>query len=123
MFTLIQQANATEVAAPGQPGPVSGLFPIILIFMIFYFFVIRPQHKKIKEHQNMVKAIKKGDVIVTSGGIYGKVQKVNDETLEVEIAKSVVIQVAKATVSNVSDKKFSAIGADAKQKTTKAKKK
>ena len=55
--------------------------PLILIFVIFYFFLIRPQQKKIKDHKNMVSALKRGDDIITSGGIVGRIEKVNDENL------------------------------------------
>ena len=72
--------------------------PLILIFVIFYFFLIRPQQKKIKEHKLMVQAIKRGDEIVTSGGIIGKVERIIDnEKVEVSIAENVNVEFNRAT--------------------------
>ncbi|MDG1969736.1 MAG: preprotein translocase subunit YajC, partial [Paracoccaceae bacterium] len=80
--------------------------PIILIFVIFYFFLIRPQQKKAKEHKNMVEALRRGDQVLTQGGIYGKVTKVKEgeEDLEVEIAKDVRIRVLRSAVGQVISK-------------------
>jgi len=73
--------------------------PLILIFVIFYFFLIRPQQKKVKEHKDMVKNLKRGDEVITSGGIIGKVDRVfEDDRLEVDIAEGVKVQVIKNTV-------------------------
>ena len=119
MFNLIQAAEAA--ATQSQPGPVSGLLPILLIFAIFYFLIIRPQQKRLKQHQDKVNSIKKGDTVVTSGGVYGKIVKVADDILEVEISKGVVIQVVKSTISEVLDKKFSALGAKEKEAAPKKK--
>tara|TARA_B100002052_G_C15751415_1_gene537917 strand:- start:712 stop:993 length:282 start_codon:yes stop_codon:yes gene_type:complete len=73
--------------------------PLILIFVIFYFFLIRPQQKKVKEHKEMVKNLKRGDEVITSGGIIGKVDRVfEDDRLEIEISDGVKVQVIKNTV-------------------------
>jgi len=84
----------------------ASFIPIILIFVIFYFFLIRPQQKKAKEHKNMVEALRRGDQILTQGGIYGKVTKVKEgeEDLEVEIAKDVRIRVLRSAVGQVISK-------------------
>ena len=76
--------------------------PLILIFIIFYFFLIRPQQKKIKDHKAMVAALKRGDDIITSGGIVGKIEKVyaNDK-VAVIIAENVTIQVIKSTIQSL----------------------
>ncbi len=104
MSILLSNAYANEVVTN---NPLSGFIPLILIFTIFYFFlIIRPQQKKIKEHQNMINNLKKGDVIVTSGGIYGKISKIKDDIIDVEIAKEVTVKVAKATVANKSEQKI-----------------
>ena len=72
--------------------------PLILIFVIFYFFLIRPQQKKVKEHRNMVENLKKGDKVVTSGGITGIITRVVDnDKVEVEIAENVKVEIVKAT--------------------------
>ena len=73
--------------------------PLILIFVIFYFFLIRPQQKKVKEHKEMVKNLKRGDEVITSGGIIGKVDRVfEDDRLEINISEGVKVQVIKNTV-------------------------
>ncbi len=75
--------------------------PLILIFVIFYFFLIRPQQKKVKEHKVMVQNLKRGDEVITSGGIIGKVERVfDDDRLEVNISDGVNVQVVKDTVQS-----------------------
>ena len=77
---------------------IGQFIPLILIFVIFYFFLIRPQQKKVKEHRAMVEGLKKGDKIVTSGGITGTITKVIDnEKVEVEIADNVTVEVIRGT--------------------------
>jgi preprotein translocase subunit YajC len=84
---------------------VEGLIPIILIFVIMYFLIIRPQQRKVKEHRNMVAALRRGDQIVTQGGLIGKISKVKDDNeIEVEIADGVRVRVVRATVSQVLSK-------------------
>jgi len=79
--------------------------PLILIFVIFYFFLIRPQQKKIKEHKLMVGALKRGDEVVTSGGIVGRVERVlEDDKLEVLISENVTVQVVKSTIQALTNK-------------------
>ena len=76
--------------------------PLILIFVIFYFFLIRPQQKKIKEHKSMVASLKRGDDVITSGGIVGKIERVmEDDKIEVSIADGVIIQVVKSTIQSL----------------------
>jgi preprotein translocase subunit YajC len=75
--------------------------PLILIFVIFYFFLIRPQQKKVKEHKVMVQNLKRGDEVITSGGIIGRVERVfDDDRLEVNISDGVNVQVVKNTVQS-----------------------
>ena len=75
--------------------------PLILIFVIFYFFLIRPQQKKVKEHKVMVQNLKRGDEVITSGGIIGKVERVfDDDRLEMNISDGVNVQVVKDTVQS-----------------------
>ena len=77
---------------------IGQFIPLILIFVIFYFFLIRPQQKKVKEHRAMVEGLKKGDKIVTSGGITGSITRVIDnEKVEVEIADNVTVEVIRGT--------------------------
>ncbi len=84
---------------------IQSIVPLILVFGIMYFLLIRPQQKKVKEHQNMVAALRRGDQVVTQGGIIGKVSKVKDDNeVEVEIASGVVIRVVRATIAQVVNK-------------------
>ena len=78
---------------------IGQFIPLILIFVIFYFFLIRPQQKKVKEHREMVKNLKRGDEIITSGGIIGTVERVlEDDRIEVNISDGVKVEVIKNTV-------------------------
>ena len=76
--------------------------PLILIFVIFYFFLIRPQQKKAKEHKQMVAALKRGDEVVTSGGLVGKVERVlGDDKVDVSISENVTVQVIQSTIQSL----------------------
>ena len=76
--------------------------PLILIFVIFYFFLIRPQQKKVKEHKLMVAALKRGDEVVTSGGIVGKVERIlGDDKVELLISENVTVQVIQSTIQSL----------------------
>lgn len=97
----ISTAHAQD-AAGGTAGIVMQLLPLILIFVVFYFLLIRPQQKKLKEHKAMVEAIRRGDEVLTQGGIIGKVSKVKDDgELEVEIAANVRVRVPRHTITQV----------------------
>ena len=79
--------------------------PLILIFVIFYFFLIRPQQKKAKEHRLMVAALKRGDEVVTSGGLVGKVERVlGDDKVDVSISENVTVQVVQSTIQSLLSK-------------------
>lgn len=87
-------------AAGGQGAAgFGGLIPIILMFVIFYFLLIRPQQKRTKEHREMIANLKKGDRIVTSGGIYGRITGLDENTLTVEIADKVRVKMVRGNVS------------------------
>lgn len=85
---------------------IESLVPLILIFGIMYFLLIRPQQKKLKEHQVMVAALRRGDQVITQGGIMGKVVKVKDDAaeVEVEIASGVTVRVIRSTIATVVNK-------------------
>ncbi len=92
-------------AAGGGAAAFTSFVPLILIFAIMYFLLIRPQQKKLKEHKAMVDALRRGDQVLTQGGIIGKVVKVKEDgELEVEIAEGVKVRVIKATVAQVLSK-------------------
>jgi preprotein translocase subunit YajC len=98
-------AMAQEAAVPTTPSPIAGMLPLVLIFLVMYMIVIRPQKKRMQEHEAMVKAVKKGDTVLTNGGIIGRITSVSDEnTLTVEIASGVEVKVARNMLSNVLDK-------------------
>lgn len=100
---MAQEAGGGAEAAPGGfAGLLTGPLPmLVLMFVIFYFLLIRPQQKKTKAHKEMLSQIKKGDQVVTSGGIHGKVTGVSDQTLVVEIAPQVRIKVQRASVAGI----------------------
>ena len=81
-----------------ESSGIGQFIPLILIFVIFYFFLIRPQQKKVKEHKAMVESLKKGDKVVTSGGITGRISRVIDnDKVEIEIAENVTVEVIRGT--------------------------
>ena len=93
---------ASAAAPANSPmGIITGILPFILIFAIFYVLMIRPQQKRMKEHRSKVEAVKKGDEVVTGGGVRGKVTRVDEQDIEVEIASGVRVRVVKGTLSDV----------------------
>jgi len=124
-----QAAESTE--AVQDPSAVMNLLPLILIFAVFYVFLIRPQQKKLKEHETVINSINRGDEVVTGGGIIGKVNKVEEgnNIALIEIAEGVIVRVNKATIIDVvpggkasekTDKSESKSKANKKTKSTKA---
>ncbi|MBB5516488.1 preprotein translocase subunit YajC [Rubricella aquisinus] len=92
-------------AAGGAAGGLASFVPLILIFVIMYFFLIRPQQKRVKEHKAMVDALRRGDQVITQGGLVGKVIKVKEDgEAEVEIAEGVKVRVIKSTIAQVISK-------------------
>jgi len=103
MFITPAFAQAAAPAAGG--GLLVQLLPFILIFAIIYFLILRPQQKRAKAHREMVAALRRGDAIVTSGGIIGKVAKVIDDTeISVEVAEGIKIKVLRSSVTDVRSK-------------------
>src|SRR6476661_1139128 len=98
-MSMVQAAPAGQ--AGGTTGILLGILPWLLIFVIFYILMIRPQQRRVKEHQAAINAVKKGDEVITGGGIRGRVTKVTDDEAEVEIAQGVKIRVIKSTINNV----------------------
>ncbi|MEW6117967.1 MAG: preprotein translocase subunit YajC [Nitrospirota bacterium] len=107
LMNLITEAYAMGPAPQGggQSGGIQGmigsLLPLILIFVVFYFLLIRPQQKKAKEHKQMLENIKKGDKIITAGGIYGVVDSVGANTVVVKIAENVKVKFGKGYIAAV----------------------
>ncbi len=98
--------EAVDLGEPPQLGIGESLMPLLIIFAIFYFLILRPQSKKMKEHVKMVKSLHKGDEVITAGGVIGKVVKVyeKEDRLEIEIAPEIKITVVQSTITNVSEK-------------------
>lgn len=105
MFSLIPEVYASSELSAGQGSTLTTFLPLIAVFFIFYFLVIRPQQKKQKTHQKLVEATAKGDEIITNSGIYGKVNKVHDDYVLVEIAEKTVIKLVKSHIADVVKKK------------------
>lgn len=106
LFDLIIPAayaqDAAAAAAAAAPSPLSGMLPLVFIFGVFYLLLIRPQQKKMKLHQAMIAAVKRGDEVITGGGIHGKITKVEEGgLLKVQIAEGVEVTVDQSTVSTV----------------------
>ena len=103
-------------AASGGGSTIAQFLPFVLIFVVFYLLLIRPQQKRQKEHRALVNNLKKGDFVITAGGITGKVTKAPDgsETVEVEIAKTVTISVVRQMITEVRDKDGNPIKFDPK---------
>jgi len=85
-------------------GALTQFLPLVLIFAIMYFLLIRPQQKKMKDHRAMVEAVRRGDLIVTQGGMIGKIAKVSDQEVEVEVASGVKVRIVKHTIAEVRSK-------------------
>ena len=104
----IQTWFATQARTQLKDTSMEGIgqfVPLILIFAIMYFLLIRPQQKKLKDHQKMVEGLRRGDQVVTQGGLIGKVSKVKDENeVEVELAEGVKVRVVQSTIANVINK-------------------
>ncbi len=101
MDWLIQDAWAQ---AEGQPDPFMSLLPLVLIFVVFYFLLIRPQNKRQKEHREMVANLAIGDEIVTGGGLLGKITEVSEQFVHVQVADGVVLKVQRHTIGAVMPK-------------------
>lgn len=103
MFSSTAMAQTTTPAGDGGllAGPVGTFLPIIGMFVLFYFLLIRPQQRRAKQHQEMISGMKRGDTVVLSSGVIGKVSKVEEKELSIEIAQGVNVKVVRAMVSEV----------------------
>ncbi len=112
---LINQAFAQEVgAATSESSFLVSIAPLVLIFIIFYFLVIRPQSKRMKDHQAMLGDLKKGDKVVTGGGVCGTIKKVDDRFATIEIAKGVEVKVLRQTITGLQEISVSPVAKDKK---------
>jgi len=97
-------SDAMAAAPQGQGDALTSLLPLVFIFIVFYFLLIRPQSKKAKEHKQMVEALAKGDEIVTNGGLLGRITKVGDNFVELEIADGVTVKVQRQAAASLMPK-------------------
>ena len=104
MFETPAFAASPGAATSGGAGGAAfmmQIFPLVLIFVIFYFLLIRPQQRRMKTHQAMIAAVKPRDTVVTNGGLVGKVTKVEEHYLEIEVAKDVKVRVVKSMLADI----------------------
>lgn len=106
MMNLMNVLLMAPPATGSNPNPVMQFLPLILIGIVFYFFMIRPQTKKMKDQKNFIEAIKKGDKVVTIGGIHGKIADINEDTYLLEIENGVKMKIDKVSVSLEASKKI-----------------
>ena len=97
-------SDALAAAPQGQGDPLMSFLPLIFIFVVFYFLLIRPQTKKAKEQKQMIEALAKGDEVVTSGGLLGRISKVGDNFIELDISEGVTVKVQRHAVANLMPK-------------------
>jgi preprotein translocase subunit YajC len=99
---FITPAFAQATGSPGMGDLFSMILPLVMIMVVFWFLLIRPQQRKVKEHQELLKKIARGDTVITSGGLIGRVVKiVDDNELQVEVAENVKVRVLRSAVSDV----------------------
>ena len=94
-------SDAFAAPAVGAPDQIMGLLPFIVIFVLFYFMLIRPQMKRAKDQKKMIETLQKGDEVITAGGLLGKITKVSEQYVSLEIADNVTIQVQKQTIQTL----------------------
>ena len=100
MNFLINDVMA-QGTSPSSQGGLMGFLPLVLLFVAFYFFLIRPQMRRQKEHSKLVRDLQKGDEIVTSGGLLGRISEVADNYVKVEVAKGVEVRIQRPAVSSI----------------------
>ena len=101
MFESPAFAQDGAAASGGAASFMVQIFPLVLIFIIFYFLLIRPQQRRVKQHQQMVSEVKPRDTAVTNGGLIGKVTKVDENEVELEVAQGVRVRVVKSMLSDI----------------------
>ena len=96
-------AFAQDGAAPEGPGPLVQFFPLILIFVVFYFLLIRPQQQKAKAHRNMLSELKRNDEVVTVGGLYGRILELGDKVVTLELAQNIRVRIERSKIETVAE--------------------
>ncbi len=103
-MSFVTQAYAATSSTPDAGflgGPIGSLLPIVLIFVIMYFLILRPQQQRQRQHREMIANVRRGDTIVTSGGLIGKVAKVDEGEIQIEIADDIRVRIARSMVAEV----------------------
>jgi preprotein translocase subunit YajC len=108
------QAAGSGGASAGPEAFLLQLLPLVMILVVFYFLLIRPQQKRLKEHQERISGLRRGDTVVTSGGIIGKITKVADDEATIEIAPNVAVRVVKGTIGEIRGKGEPVVANDTK---------
>jgi len=107
MIVSLALAQATPAVSGSAPGGAAAfmvqVLPLALIFLVFWFLIIRPQSKRMKEHKAKIEAVKRGDQVVTGGGLIGKVTKVEESVVEVELAPGMKVRALKSTLTDIVD--------------------
>jgi len=101
MDTVLFNALSAAAAGAGAPPFLLQILPLVAIFVIFYFLLIRPQQRRMKDHQAKIEAVKRGDQVVTGGGLVGKVTKVDEHHVELDLGGGMKVKAVKATLSDV----------------------
>ena len=96
--------GAAQGGEGGQGNPLTAFLPLIIMFDIFYFLLIRPQQKKAKQHKQMLAELKRGDYVLTGGGLYGRIQEVDGDVLTVELADNLKVKVNRSFISTLAEK-------------------
>lgn len=104
-FTSLAHAMgaAPQSGGQGQGNPIAAFAPLIIMFLIFYFLLIRPQQKKAKQHKELLANLKRGDWIMTNGGLYGRISAVNGDVLQVDLGNGLEVKVGRSFVAGVTD--------------------
>jgi len=104
MSFLISDAFAEAPAAASQGESLMGILPLVVIFVVFYFLLIRPQSKRAKEHKAMTEALSKGDEVVTNGGVLGKITEVGENFVKVEVSDGVELKIQRNAIASIMPK-------------------
>jgi preprotein translocase subunit YajC len=98
---LVSDALAQGAPAPQEPNPILSLLPLIILFVLFYFLLIRPQQKRQKEHRKMVEALSKGDEVVTTGGLLGRITDLDESFIRLKIAEGIEVKVQRHAINQL----------------------
>jgi preprotein translocase subunit YajC len=111
--SLAYAMGAPAGGAQGQGNPLVAFMPLIILFVIFYFLLIRPQQKKAKEHKQMLQNLKRGDSVITGGGLYGRITSLSDDVLTLDLGNNMEVKVNRGYISTITDRK--AVDSDKKK--------